>query len=239
MRIRGGLSPRGLMYLTAPSDDVVSGGGSTGGDAPVAASEENAAGEGGDRGFPANTPIAEMTAEQQAAYWKHQSRKHEANAKAATARLESMSDYEDLKKAAADAAEASKTEHEKALEAAKAEGAAEAEARYKRELVQAAIRTHLAKHEMRLKATGADGEVVVDANILDVFDVEKLWSDGQVDSEKIATIFQTLMPAVEDTPRHGDDPFMQIVSRQTEGGKAGDSFADLEAAYAAKHKDRF
>lgn len=30
-----------------------------------------------DPGFPADTPIAEMTAEQQAAYWKHQARKHE------------------------------------------------------------------------------------------------------------------------------------------------------------------
>ncbi|RJO74164.1 hypothetical protein D5S18_18600 [Nocardia panacis] len=32
--------------------------------------------------FPAETPIIEMTAEQQAAYWKHHARRHEDNAKA-------------------------------------------------------------------------------------------------------------------------------------------------------------
>lgn len=34
-----------------------------------------------DKGFPADTPLAEMTTEQQLAYWKHQSRKHESNYK--------------------------------------------------------------------------------------------------------------------------------------------------------------
>lgn len=33
-----------------------------------------------DRAFPANTPVAEMTAPQQAAYWQHQARKHETRA---------------------------------------------------------------------------------------------------------------------------------------------------------------
>lgn len=34
-------------------------------------------GTGDDRGYPANTPVAEMTADQQTAYWKHHARKHE------------------------------------------------------------------------------------------------------------------------------------------------------------------
>lgn len=33
-------------------------------------------------GFPADTPVKDMTAEQQVAYWKHQSRKHESRATA-------------------------------------------------------------------------------------------------------------------------------------------------------------
>lgn len=36
---------------------------------------------GGDRGYPAETPVAEMTIEQQAAYWKFHSRKHENQVK--------------------------------------------------------------------------------------------------------------------------------------------------------------
>lgn len=41
------------------------------------------AGGGGDmpHGYPLNTPIAEMTVDQQAAYWKHHSRKHEDTVK--------------------------------------------------------------------------------------------------------------------------------------------------------------
>lgn len=35
------------------------------------------AGTGDDRGYPANTPVAEMTAEQQTAYWRYHARKHE------------------------------------------------------------------------------------------------------------------------------------------------------------------
>lgn len=34
-----------------------------------------------DLGFPKDTPLAEMTTEQQVAYWKHQSRKHESESK--------------------------------------------------------------------------------------------------------------------------------------------------------------
>lgn len=37
----------------------------------------NAGGSGTDPGYPANTPVAEMTTEQQLAYWKFHSRKHE------------------------------------------------------------------------------------------------------------------------------------------------------------------
>lgn len=36
----------------------------------------------GDTGFPADTPVSEMTADQQAAYWKHQARKHESRVRA-------------------------------------------------------------------------------------------------------------------------------------------------------------
>lgn len=41
-----------------------------------------------DKGFPADTKIVDMTAEEQAAYWKHKSRKHESNSNALRAELE-------------------------------------------------------------------------------------------------------------------------------------------------------
>lgn len=41
-----------------------------------------------DKGFPADTKIVDMTAEEQAAYWKHKSRKHESNVNTLRAELE-------------------------------------------------------------------------------------------------------------------------------------------------------
>jgi hypothetical protein len=43
-----------------------------------------------DRGFPANTPVAEMTTEHQVAYWRHYARQHEERANA-------RADYDTLK----------------------------------------------------------------------------------------------------------------------------------------------
>ncbi len=63
--------------------DGTSGGG---GDAAAASSDNQgdagtAGDAGSDKGFPDNTPVAEMTPPQQVAYWKHQSRKWEGQAK--------------------------------------------------------------------------------------------------------------------------------------------------------------
>lgn len=53
--------------------------------------DENGGGDGQQQtGFPADTPVAEMTQEQQLAYWQHQSRKHER-------RASSRADYDQLK----------------------------------------------------------------------------------------------------------------------------------------------
>jgi hypothetical protein len=43
---------------------------------------DNEGADGADNGFPAETPVKNMTPEQQAAYWKHQSLKHESRATA-------------------------------------------------------------------------------------------------------------------------------------------------------------
>ncbi|MCQ6554800.1 hypothetical protein NPS70_16565 [Streptomyces sp. C10-9-1] len=71
------LARRNLLTLasspwTLYEDDPAAGGGGGGGNTPTV----------NEHGYPDATPIAEMTPEQQAAYWKHQSRKHEARANA-------------------------------------------------------------------------------------------------------------------------------------------------------------
>lgn len=62
----------------APDDGDAGGnegeGGDQGGDQSAGLGDQNGGG-GGDLGFPANTPIKDMNAEQQAAYWKHHDRR--------------------------------------------------------------------------------------------------------------------------------------------------------------------
>lgn len=54
--------------------------GGTGGQGGSGSQSRNATdAQGNDLGFPANTPIAEMTDKEQAAYWRNTSRKHEGN----------------------------------------------------------------------------------------------------------------------------------------------------------------
>jgi hypothetical protein len=136
----------------------------------------------GDTGFPADTPVAEMTDAQQAAYWKHQSRKHENTAKA-------RGDYDTLKAKAAKADEleaANATEQEKAVTAARKE--AEAETRK-------ALAPGLVRAEFRAAAKGVLSDEQRDA-LLEDLDLSKYLTDkGEVDEAKVANKVKAFAPA--------------------------------------------
>lgn len=85
---------------------------------------EGAAKADGGAGFPADTPLTEMTAEQQASYWKHQARKHETAVKA-------RSDYDELKSQASQyqaLLRTTQTDQERAVADARTQAAQEATA---------------------------------------------------------------------------------------------------------------
>jgi hypothetical protein len=86
----------------------------TGGAADGAGSGQNDAGTSGtDKGFPENTPVDQMQPEQQAAYWKHQARKHEDRSK----RAPSQAELDELKRKAVEfdkVEQANKSELERA-----------------------------------------------------------------------------------------------------------------------------
>lgn len=136
------------LYLLNVTDDGAGGG------APPEGGESTAPPEpqpGDDRGFPAGTPVAEMTVEQKAAYWKHQARKHEDRAKASV-RAE---DHQALKDELEALRQAQLSDQDKALEQAKAEaksaGEAAAAQRYQRELVLARLQIATQQDEGALK----------------------------------------------------------------------------------------
>lgn len=114
------------------------------GDAP--SSEETGKGdagkESGKNGFPENTPIAEMTIEQQAAYWKYHSRSNEAKAKKFADGLtkeEAEQLQNELEQLRGEKLSAEEKATEEALEAARQEGANAARDQYLPMLQQAQL----------------------------------------------------------------------------------------------------
>lgn len=111
------------------ADDASGDAGSTGGapaGGPSAAGPDGGQGGNADRGFPENTPIADMTAEQQAAYWKfHDRRKSDTLRAYGGITPEQAAQY---KKDAEDARRAQLQPSERALEDAKTAAAAAATA---------------------------------------------------------------------------------------------------------------
>lgn len=128
-----------------------------------------------------------MTAVEQAAYWKFHARQHESRVKA-------MGDYDDIKSKAAqyDAlSDASRTDQERAVETAKAEGKAAA-------LQEAAPR--LVRAEFRAAAKGVLTDAARDA-ILEDLDFSKYLTDkGEVDEAKVTAKIAAIAPAPTGRP---------------------------------------
>lgn len=133
-----------------------------------------------DRGFPEGTPLEQMSVEQQLAYWKHHSRKHEDAVKAYKgATPEEIAQY----KTRIEELEADKlTADEKALAAAKKEAADAAAASAKAELLP-----QIQALEVRALAStvlGDDKDRL--AAFMEIADPRKLvGEDGHVDESKV------------------------------------------------------
>ena len=135
-----------------------------------------------DKGFPEGTPIAEMTDAQQAAYWKHQSRKHEQSAK-------DRSDYDAMKAKAAEYdkyVESQKTEQERAVEAARAEGAATARAQANTDMAAAMFRLALTP-----RLSPQDNKEKFDLAVRGFNPAGFIGEDGAIDTDAIGQYAQS------------------------------------------------
>lgn len=136
-----------------------------------------------ERGFPAETPVAEMTDAEQAAYWKHHARRHEQVAKA-------RADYDELKARAEEADKlraAAMTEQEKAVAAAKEEGRREERVSACRDAASTILITGLT-------AAGVDTDKA--AELLGPVNLDVFVTDGKVDVEKVRGYISTLTAGV-------------------------------------------
>jgi alanyl-tRNA synthetase len=128
-------------------------------------------------GFPADTPVAEMTVDQQAAYWKHQSRKHEERAR-------SREDYDAVKAKAAELdkiREQQMSETEKAVTKAREEALAEGKRQAAAEVNSKYTRAML---EMALTSRGRSTEQV--ETLLRHVNFESYVANGEPDTDAIA-----------------------------------------------------
>jgi type IV secretory pathway VirB10-like protein len=153
-----------------------------------------------DPGFPVGTAVADMTAEQQAAYWKHQSRKHEDRAKVfGDLTADQLKSLRDKAKRQDELELELGTTADKAAAKARDEAAAAARAELLPQLVTA-----------KLEAATA-GRVTSDAiaKALEFVDTAKFLTDGKVDTAKVKSFADSLAPATgtqPPSPRPGPTP---------------------------------
>lgn len=138
-------------------------------------------------GYPANTPIQQMTDAQQAAYWKHHSRQHEATAT-------SRADY-DAMKAKADRYDADQaanaTEAQKAVAEAEKQATQKARDAYLPQLVAA-------KFEVAVAGRLTPEQL---AAVLEPLDLTKFVDgSGNVDATKVATFAANIGGQQQQTP---------------------------------------
>jgi hypothetical protein len=176
--------------------------------------------ESSDKGFPENTPLVQMTAEQQAAYWRHQAQKHEGRNRDLLA-ITGGKFGDDLKNIITEHSQlkqATLTDSEKAIETAKAQTRAELAS----ENVRAAFDLVLPDDMPAEKKQDA----------LEVLNLAAfLTPDGRVDTAKVKAHAATLAPA--------KDSGQQQRTRDWGGGKRHTAGAPLGSGGAAEAERRF
>ena len=147
-------------------------------------------GEGGvdkgvDKGFPADTPVKDMTTDQQLAYYQYQARKHEDRNKDILKLTGGK--YGDDLKAVFDELETlrdeKRTDGEKAVEEAKKAAREEAAREYGPKMAKLAFETALAHREDR-------DDLIAALNLTSV-----LTDEGDVDTAKVRNIVDKIAPA--------------------------------------------
>lgn len=179
-----------------------------------------------ERGYPANTPVADMTDAQQAAYHLHQSRKHEDRVKAyGGITPEQVAELREAQKRLADIEAANASDGEKREKAARDAARAEADNEYRPRLAETAFRV-------------AIGNRLTDAELND-FITETNMSpfikdDGSVDTAKVLARVERLAPA-KGTPAKGP-----TVTGHGSGGSSSGSDSALTGRelFAQRHKQQ-
>jgi hypothetical protein len=177
-----------------------------------------------DDGYPKDTPVAEMSVAQQAAYWKAMSRKHESRAK-------QLGTPDEIKKLRDDAAELDKLRHasmgeqEKAVAEARKAASDETARSYALRLVAAEFRA----------ATAGRLEREELAHTLEPLDLSKFLNDsGEVDVDKVSAYAQRIAPTEAIGGTTTSRQRFPDLGQGRRAPTAAPSVASGRAAYAAR-----
>lgn len=158
--------------------------GSSGGAATQPGQSDGGTAEVNEHGFPDNTPTSEMTADQQAAYWKHKARKWEGRAR-------DQSDYESVKEELNELKKKQMSESERAIEDAREEGRTEASQEFGEKMVEASLRGALAGRGIEVDDIDSKLSYVDFSKFLD--------NNGEVDSDKVQRYIADVAPQQNET----------------------------------------
>lgn len=178
----------------------------------------------GPHGYPENTPVAEMSDRQAAAYWRHKARGHEDARKAVQSELAALKpkaeQYDELEAA-------SKTEQERAVENAKKEAADQT-----RKEVEGKAALALVGAEFRAAAKGVLSAEAL-AGLLEDLDRSKyVQADGTVDLARIEKRVGELAPKAEKPPVDlGQGQRRTVTAKGVDAGRQ--LFADRKKARPA------
>lgn len=173
--------------------------------------------------FPANTPVADMTPDQRAAYWQDKARKHENTWKSVVDKNLTPEQVLQMQERLNAADRARLTDQERALEDAKAAGRTEAE-----QVVARQYQERLVAAEFRAALAGTRTAEQITA-LVDPLDHTKfLTPTGDVDTVKVSNYVAGISPANKQWPDMGQG------NRGPQGAPKGVSAGrDL---YASTHK---
>lgn len=173
-----------------------------------------------DKGFPAQTKIVDMTPEQQAAYWKFQSRKHEGNVNNLRQELEGKN-------------KAPETKPETKPESQPA-GDAKLDPAEMRKQIMLEIKKEQAPELVRAQFTAIIGDRVPEATrdaLLEDLNLSKfVKEDGSVDNELVKARAELIAPASSNARK----PRTHQGARKTEVSSSVSSGKDLFAEFSKK-----
>lgn len=217
-----------LMFATAPDTEGGSSGdsktASTTQDAPEGTASDSeptdTSTEHQDRGYPANKAITDMTDQEQAAYWKFHAQKWEGFAR-------DRKDYAKVKRELDEIKRSQMTDHDRALEDARAEARTQA-------LQESGTRLVEARLTGLLEGRGMDENEVKDR--LQFVDKSKfLTGDGEVDTELVSNFLDGVAPTQEQQRQVWPD-MGQGRRGNPAGQTAGGSVQSGRDLYANRHK---